>query len=188
MNIVTFDVETTTANKPNGNWTPSPFFGSRLVSLGYKYIDRLNVEYLCFYHDKQPASPRAFEEFSTVLDTCDLLIGHNIKFDLMWLRECGWKYNGAIYDTMVAEYILAGSRRWPLNLEALSEKYGVEQKKVNLVKPYLDDGIMFDKIPYDIVEEYGKADVLGTEQIAIKQAEAFGTTLERIYNESRTHI
>ena len=57
-----------------------------------------------------------------------------------------------------------------------------------MVKPYLDDGIMFDKIPYDIVEEYGKADVLGTEQIAIKQAEAFGTTLERIYNESRTHI
>jgi DNA polymerase I-like protein with 3'-5' exonuclease and polymerase domains len=181
MNIVTFDVETTTSLKPSGNWTPSPFFGSRLVSLGYKYIDRVNVDYLCFYHEKQPATPKAFVEFRDVLDECDLLIGHNIKFDLMWLRECGWQYNGAIYDTMVAEYVLAGSRRWPLNLESVAEKYAVQQKKADLVKKYLDDGITFDKIPYDIVEEYGKADVLATEQIAIKQAEAYGTTLERIY-------
>jgi hypothetical protein len=47
----------------------------------------------------------------------------------------------------------------------------------------LDDGVTFDKIPYNIVEEYGKEDVLVTERIAIKQAEAFGTTLERMYHE-----
>ena len=124
-----------------------------------------------------------FEQVQSALESCDLLIGHNIKFDLMWLRECGWTYHGKLYDTMVGEYILAGSRRWPLSLAALAEKYEVGSKKKDLVQPYLEQGVTFDKIPYHIVEEYGKEDVLVTERIALKQAEAFGTTLERMYND-----
>ena len=65
-----------------------------------------------------------------VLDDTDMLVGHNIKFDLMWLRECGWRYDGPLYDTMVAEYLLSGSRRWPLSLAALAEKYEVRSKKL----------------------------------------------------------
>ena len=109
-------------------------------------------------------------------------VGHNIKFDLMWLRECGWRYDGPLYDTMVAEYLLSGSRRWPLSLAALAEKYEVGSKKSDLVQPYLDEGVTFDKIPYDIVEKYGKEDVLVTERVALKQTEAFGTTLEILCN------
>ena len=54
--------------------------------------------------------------------------------------------NGKIYDTMIGEYILAGSRRWPLSLAA-HEKYEVGSKKKDLVRPYLDDGITFDDAP-----------------------------------------
>ena len=32
--------------------------------------------------------------------------GHNIKFDLIWLWESGFKYEGRVYDTMVGEYLL----------------------------------------------------------------------------------
>lgn len=183
MNIVTLDVETTASYKPNGAWTPSPFFDNRLVSVGYKHVTDLSVDYLCFYHTEERETPQAWPQVEAMLSKCDLLIGHNIKFDLMWLRECGWNYTGKIYDTMIGEYILAGSRRWPLSLAALAEKYEVGSKKKDLVQPYLDDGITFDKIPYSIVEEYGKEDVLVTERIALKQAEAFGTTLERMYND-----
>ena len=183
MNIITLDVETTASYKKNGSWTPSPFFNNRLVSLGYKNVMDVSVEYLCFYHEQERETNNGFMTVQRALDNCDLLIGHNIKFDLMWLRECGWNYQGKLYDTMIGEYILAGSRRWPLSLAALAEKYEVGSKKKDLVQPYLDDGITFDKIPYDVVEEYGKEDVLVTERIALKQAEAFGTTLERMYND-----
>ena len=48
--------------------------------------------------------------------------------------------------------------------------------------PYLKDGKTFYDIPWEIVEEYGKADVLATEEIALKQLDAFGTTFEELYN------
>ena len=123
---------------------------------------------------------------SAALNHADVLIGHNIKFDLTWIRECGFVYKGDIYDTMVAEYILAKARRWPLGLAALAEKYDVTRKEKDLVEPYLKDGKTFYDIPWEIIEEYGRADVLATEEIALKQLDAFGVTFEEMFNEPRT--
>ena len=53
MNIVTLDVETTTREKPNGAWTPSPFFKNLLVSVGYKHMTDVGVDYLCFHHERR---------------------------------------------------------------------------------------------------------------------------------------
>ena len=50
------------------------------------------------------------------LDNTDLLIMHNAQHDLMWLWECGFKYDGDIYDTMLAEYILDRGQRNGLSL------------------------------------------------------------------------
>ena len=86
-----------------------------------------------------------------------------------------------MYDTMVAEYLLAKARRWPLGLAALAKKYGGIQKEKDLVQPYLKDGKTFYEIPWGIVEEYGMADVAATEHVALKQLEAFGTTFEELY-------
>ena len=85
---------------------------------------------------------------------------------------------------MVAEYVLAKAQRWPLGLAALAEKYDVTKKEKDLVAPYLKDGKTFYEIPWEIVEEYGIADVLATEEIALKQLDAFGTTFEELYNAS----
>ena len=38
MNVLTFDVETTHVEKPGGGYTPLPYFGNRLVSIGYKWL------------------------------------------------------------------------------------------------------------------------------------------------------
>ena len=56
---------------------------------------------------------------------------------------------------------------------------------ISLILKALDDkdGKTFYDIPWEIVEEYGIADVLATEQIALKQLDAFGITFEDIYNE-----
>jgi hypothetical protein len=59
------------------------------------------------------------------------------------------------------------------------------QKEKDLVQPYLDEGKTFYEIPWEIVEEYGKADVMATENIAVAQLKAFGTTFEELYNENK---
>ena len=87
---------------------------------------------------------------------------------------------------MVAEYVLAKAQRWPLGLAALAKKYDTVQKEKDLVQPYLDEGKTFYDIPWEIVREYGIADVISTEQVALKQLDAFGTTFEDLYNERLT--
>jgi hypothetical protein len=84
---------------------------------------------------------------------------------------------------MVAEYILSKAQRWPLGLAALARKYGVTQKETDLVKPYIESGKTFYEIPWDIVREYGIADVQATEEIALKQLDAFGVTFEDLFDD-----
>ena len=188
MNVLTFDVETTHVEKRGGGHTPLPFFGNRLVSIGYKWLVS-SVDYDCYYHSTQPPTSNAFTKFQAALKYADVLVGQNIKFDLQWIRECGFTYDGDIYDTMVAEYILSKARRWPLGLAALARKYGVTQKETDLIAPYLAAGKTFYDIPWEIVREYGIADVKATEEITLKQLDAFGVTFEELFDGkgTRTH-
>lgn len=185
MNVLTFDVETTHSSKPSGGTTALPYFGNRLVSIGYKWLGEDNVFYHCYYHETEPPTPNAAHSFQVALDCADVVLGQNIKFDLQWIRDCGFTYEGDIYDTMVSEYVLSKARRWPLGLAALAKKYDTVQKEKDLVQPYLDEGKTFYEIPWEIVREYGIADVISTEQVALKQLDAFGTTFEELYNDEQ---
>ena len=184
MIYMTLDVETTHKEKINGRYTPLPYFGNKLVSVGYKYMDSF-TSYLFFNHSTRKPDFKGDEILQDALNNVDVLIGHNIKFDITWLRDCGFVYNNHLYDTMVAEYILASSRRWSLGLESVAERYGALKKK-SLVDGFLKDGKTFYDIPYDIIEEYGRSDVEATEQVALKQLEAFGTTFEELFADEET--
>ena len=183
LNVLTLDVETTHKDKLGGGTTALPHFGNRLVSVGWKWLLNQDVNYQFFYHSEMDNwySSTAAEKVQNDLDEADVLIGQNIKFDITWLRACGFKYDGHLYDTMVAEYLRAKARKWSLSLESLAKRYNVKQKEVDLIAPYLKDKKTFYDIPADIVEEYGKADVIATEQVAVKQLEAFGLTFEELY-------
>jgi len=186
MNILTLDVETTHVELSSGGTSPLPYFNNRLVSVGYKWLNGSTVTYDCFYHSVKEADAGAVERLSEALQNTDVMVGQNLKFDLSWLRACNFVYDGQVYDTMVAEYILSKARRWPLGLEALAKKYGGVQKEKDLIKPFFDGGKTFYDIPWDIIEEYGTADVLATEHVALKQLEAFGTTFEELFDGTKT--
>jgi DNA polymerase I-like protein with 3'-5' exonuclease and polymerase domains len=186
-NILTFDVETTHKEKSNGSTTPLPYFGNMLVAIGYKWLDEEDVTYDCYYHSTEPPTEGAFKRFQSELDRADIVIGHNIKFDLSWIRESNFKYEGKVYDTMVSEYILSKARRWALSLASVAEKYGGVQKEKDLITPYFKEGKTFYYIPWDTIVEYGIADVLATEQVALEQLKAFGSSFEEIFNEPVTH-
>ena len=188
LNVLTLDVETTHKTKGSGGTTALPYFNNRLVSVGYKWLGEDEVGYDFVYHSDERASVKDswFADMQATLDKTDVLVGQNLKFDLTWVRACGFKYDGHVYDTMVAEYILAKARRWSLSLDSLAKRYGVTQKEKDLVAPYLKDGKTFYDIPYDIVKEYGIADVIATEEVAVKQLEAFGTTFGELFNDIST--
>ena len=181
MNVLVFDVECTHKLKPNGSHTPLPYFGNHLVSIGWKVNDE-PVSYSCVHHDEEKQDTKGLEMFRDDLAKADVVVGHNVKFDLNWIRECGFKDEGHVYDTMVAEYLLARARKWPLSLEAVAKRYEVTEKKKDLTADYLKSGKTFAQIPWAIVEEYGIADVQATWEVANKQVtEKYNTTWEELY-------
>lgn len=152
------DIETTIREDGGGKLSPSPYIPENyLVSVGYKSED--DEGYICFNHNEKSADNHGKELLKAQLDKTTLLIGHNIKFDLSWLLECGFEYDGDIYDTMIYEYIKAGGRRnMRVNLTDCCKRRGLPIK-IEGTKQYLKNKIGFEAMPWDVVEEYGKNDV-----------------------------
>ena len=158
------DIETTTYG---GN--PSPYIPENyMVSVGIGW--EMTEHYLCFKHSQQEATPQAKTILQAVLEETTLLIGHNIKFDLSWILECGFTYNGDIYDTMIYEYLKAASRRLKLDLSSCCKRYGLPVKQ-DVTSEFLSQGTGFESIPWGIVEDYGKNDVAITWDLYNKQKE-----------------
>lgn len=109
----------------------------------------------------------------------DLIIGHNLIHDLLFLWKDSWlqdwlKAGGRIHDTMYAEYLLSGQQLTykDLGLRKLAvEKYGCKEREKKMEK-YWDEGKLTSEIPKELVLEDVSNDVLDTEQIYLKQIEA----------------
>lgn len=179
--ITTVDVETTFDVDDENKITSSPFNGNNLVSVGYK-IDDNPVEYLCFYHRDEPPTPNAQNILQNVLDKTDVLIGHNIKFDFSWLVQCGFTYDKKLHDTMVMEYIMARGIKWGFSLEDCCKRKGVALKKSELIQPFMKNRVSYERIPWNIVYEYGKQDVESTYQLAIAQLSKFKMSWGDLYD------
>src|SRR5210317_394115 len=90
MNVLTLDVETTHRDKQGGGTTALPYFNNRLVSVGWKWLLNQDVNYEFFYHKEKTYVDGTKEHLQSDLDKTDILVGQNIKFDIMWLRSCGF--------------------------------------------------------------------------------------------------
>ncbi len=183
MDYLTYDIETT-YGKSNGRvgnrWDDA--FG--LCSIGWKlgkgeYEDRYTVSLV----DNQRVGrrPDVGLPFPN-LDDVNYLVGHNIKFDLLWYWDhpelvAFIKRGGKIWDTMYAEYILSGQfynfhNKHPgmgLNLKETAKRRGCKHQKLDMVAALWDDGVRTEDVPEDILLEYQKYDVLTTEEIFLSQ-------------------
>jgi DNA polymerase I-like protein with 3'-5' exonuclease and polymerase domains len=102
------------------------------------------------------------------LDKATVLIMHNAAHDLLWLWESGFKYDGAIFDTMLVEYVLQRGQKQPLSLEACAERYELDTKKQDTLKEYFKKGYTTRDIPHDELSEYLSHDLHATQQLANK--------------------
>jgi DNA polymerase I-like protein with 3'-5' exonuclease and polymerase domains len=144
--ITVVDVETTFQKNKNNGFDPSPFHANnKLVSVGLD--SKYGLEYY-FTHHSEKVSRGGVARIQEVLDETTLLIGHNLKFDLMWLLESGFKYTGKVYDTMIGEYILNRGIRKSLTLQMCCQRRKIGMKD-DRIKDFMDRGVSFDNIPAD---------------------------------------
>ena len=155
------DVENTVSHRDNKLHLDPFEEGNRLVLVGCKWSN--GSEIITFDHSESPS--KKTELLQPLLDKTDILVMHNASHDLMWLRECGFKYDGKLYDTMLAEYILQKGNKLPLSLEAVAERHELNVKKQDTLKNYLKSGTSVRDIPYEELCEYLQADLDVTAQL-----------------------
>ena len=109
----------------------------------------------------------------SVLSETTLLIMHSATHDLSWLWACGYKYDGLIYDTMLAEYILARGQTVELNLAATAERRGLAEQKGDYLKECLKAGINTNETDLAKLSMYLKGDLLTTRELFLAQEEDF---------------
>ena len=110
------------------------------------------------------------EEAVKLLDlhNYDLLVGQNLKFDLLYLWSSPtlqeWLKNGGrVWDTQTAEYLLSGQQAYgDRDLDTLALKYGGKIKD-DRIKVLYGSGLQSKDIDSELLMPYAKGDVENTD-------------------------
>lgn len=178
MSYCVWDVETTI--KAYMKRKASPFLPENfVVASGWKRKDTATVgEYF-------GRGPKPFNWFTKLLDGTTLLIGANIKFDLLHaLREPqnleAWMEfvarGGNVWDVQLAEYLLRGMEPTShmLSMDEMVPSYG-GNVKIDEVKALWEAGVDTPDIDKDLLMRYlcgdesGLGDIGNTEKIFVGQ-------------------
>ena len=161
------DVENS-VTKRNGKDHLDPFEPTNeLVQVGMVNADNTKELHIVnINHDEaKDTSGSGRKLVQDILDMTTLLIMHNAQHDLMWLWESGFKYDGAIYDTMLAEYVLDRGQRSSLGLGACAERRNLEVQKDDTLKRYFKQGFNTNEIPLAELSFYLRHDLLTTAEL-----------------------
>ena len=165
---LTLDVENT-VTKRDGKMHLDPFEPNNSLTMVGLLTDQGDETHVVFDHEEaDPADKPSFDLVQRYLDDATVLIMHNAAHDLLWLWESGFKYDGPVFDTMLAEYVLQRGIKEPLSLEACAERYELDTKKQDTLKEYFAKGYSTRTIPLDELYEYLSADLHATQQLADK--------------------
>lgn len=141
--------------------------GSFLSSIGIQTPD--GESFIWFFNPLIGDDSQHLREIQEMLDQTDLLVGHNLKFDLAWLYSIGLKVNSDVWCTMVAKYLINGQDKtldYKLNDVAADYNLG---SKLDEMAEYWARGIDTDQIPIDLHREYLTQDLSLTRQIYLNQ-------------------
>lgn len=166
------DLETTA--KSSYKRTANPFdSANRIVAVGLKTAKDTDV-WIGYDNLNEVDNIRFSFDITT-------LVGHNLKFDLLYLWKYNWfqdwlKNGGKVWDTQLAEHILTGQQSGMTSLNELSIKYGgtLKDDKVTVM---FKAGMGSDEVPKELLLEYLKHDILNTEIVLknqVKQAKEQG--------------
>jgi len=163
---LTIDVENTGVTR-DGKLHIDPYeSNNELVMVGTK-TDQGDVRIFTFNHEQVTDVDKP-DDLQKLLDDATILIGHNIVYDLTWLWECGFKYDGPVFDTMLGEYVLRRGIKSPLTLAACAEQYKLETQKQTALKDHLDSGGTVANMDYEKLCSYLIDDLNATQELSNK--------------------
>ena len=103
------------------------------------------------------------------IDSADYIVAHNAKFELGWLARCGMERGTKMVAcTQIAEYVIAGNRRMPLDLDSVLARRKLGGK-LNSVSKCIKAGVPFDYLPRRRGVSYCNQDVVKTRDLWVQQ-------------------
>ena len=165
---LTLDVENTTT-KRNGKLHLDPFEPDNSLVMVGLLTDRGDEAIVSFDHSEcSPPDVQSHLLVQSYLDKATIIIAHNAAYDLLWLWESGFKYDGPVFDTMLGEYVLQRGQKEPLSLEACADRYLLDTRKQDTLKEYFAKGYSTRDIPYDLLASYLSHDLHATQELSDK--------------------
>lgn len=168
MNLV-IDLETT-IRCPVGNNSGNPMWrGNKVIAWGTAIPGGTQG----YKYDKDGLDLTLLRNFC---DLADMVIGHNVKFDLLYIYRDVTNKLPRVWDTQLAAYLLSGQKHMYASLDELTAEYiGKHALKDDKIKAYWKAGVQTEDIPKEELMEYLKGDVENTAAIFESQwAEAEG--------------
>lgn len=117
--------------------------------------------------------------YMNIDDDITLLVGHNIKFDLLYEwgsddMKAFFKRGGKIWDTQYAEYLLKAQHpnAQMVAMDQIVAKYG-GRKKIDAVKALWDMGMLTSEIDSDMLKDY----LIGTKEEGYNSGDIGNTEL-----------
>jgi DNA polymerase I len=165
-NTLVIDLETT-MDCPVGNNKANPMWmGNKIIASGIKWVGKEEV------YTSYSRTGLAKEPLLVDLELASLVVGHNIKFDLLYIYRNTSNILPRIWDTQLAAYLLSGQRHLYASLDELTAEYvGDHALKDDKIKEYWKAGVRTEDIPVDELMAYLRADVNNTATIFEKQWE-----------------
>jgi len=105
-------------------------------------------------------------QVQSLVNSFDLLIGFNLKFDLHWIRRYGIDFSKhSVWDCQLVQFILDNQATPYPSLDGVAAGYGLDSKLSVVNDEYWSKGVDTPEIPRTILEDYLKQDLLLTWQI-----------------------
>ena len=164
---LTLDIENTVTNR-DGKMHLDPFEPENSLTMIGMLNDQGVERIVTFDHSEVEADDFGHTVVQKWLDLATVIICHNAAYDLLWLWESGFTYDGPVFDTMLAEYVLQRGQKEPLSLQACAERYELETKKQDTLKEYFRKGYSTRDIPHNELSAYLSADLHATQQLSDK--------------------
>lgn len=164
MPYLAFDFETSYQYSMGYDRRAYPVCLCVLTSRGEKY-------HWVFNHDTVEQAVN-LQEIQDIFDSVELIIAHNIKFDLHWLKRLGINFSKVkLFCTQVAEYLINGEdNRVRYSLAETSLRYNIPPK-LDKVKEWWSSGYETAQVPLSILLPYCYQDTANTLAIYEKQRE-----------------
>lgn len=160
------DLETTVRcpvgnNKANPMWQGNKVIAWGTIAAAGKFSS---------YGSKYDAAGLDLTPLQYACAGADLVIGHNVKFDLLYIYRNTNNKLPRIWDTQLAAYLLSAQQHQYASLDELTLEYiGAHALKDDKIKAYWKAGVATEDIPKAELMAYLEGDVRNTAEIFEQQ-------------------